>query len=327
MNKRGKYEGVRKSKATPAKIAALLAVVVLVLAAVFLLGRYGWKIGGFRVCQSAGIDSVEVRDSSVRLTGFYPGSFAEGFCGYYAEERDATLYVGFRFSPIFGFFETGDFDITIPVGGDIQEVIIKSAKEEHTVWSLTQEAPTETIGPEAVEVPAQTIAPETVPPTTEVSAAVPEPYAEVLESYYTALHDGWDPAQLMEAGLNYMTADGFFEMPMEEIGYGVTDLDGDAVEEMVIGSLKEDAFYGKLIFCLYTLDDAGNPLLLLDSTERNRYYYAGDIRFANLGSSGWNESFVTTLKLERRELVDMTYTTDPADYVQMELTPFSQWRR
>jgi len=31
------------------------------------------------------------------------------------------------------------------------------------------------------------------------------------------------------------------------------------------------------------------------------------------------------LKLEGEGLVDLTYTTDPGDYVQMELTPLAQW--
>lgn len=162
-------------------------------------------------------------------------------------------------------------------------------------------------------------------PTTEAAQTIPEPYAPVIERYYAALREDWDGARMMEAGLNYMAADSFFEAPLKEIGYTVTDLDGDATEDLVIGTLKGDDFYGKLIFSLYTLDSDGAPMLLFDSTERNRYYYAGDTRFANIGSSSWNDSFVTTLKLECKELVDMTYTTDPGDYTQMELTPFSQW--
>ena len=58
----------------------------------------------------------------------------EGFCGYYAEERDGKLYVGFRFSAVFGFFETGDFDITIPVRGEINEVILKTRMNEASLW-------------------------------------------------------------------------------------------------------------------------------------------------------------------------------------------------
>lgn len=293
------------------KIVKALAIIVVLLVTVFLVGRYGWKLGGFYACQSAGIESIQMTEGSVRLIGFYPGSFPNGFCGYYAKEQAGTLYVGFRFSPVFGFFETGDFDITIPVKEEVREVIIKTRKSEHSIWSAESTAVTDE---ESDPVPA----PEETP-------TVLEAYATVIDRYYTALQDGWDPAEVMEAGLNYLVADSLFETPMEDIGYAVTDLDGDGTEELVIGSRKEDMFFGKMIFSLYTLNSDGTPQLLFDSTERNRYYYVGGFHFANLGSSDWNDSFVTTLKMEGREMIDMTFTTAPGDYVQMELTPFSQW--
>lgn len=112
----------------------VLLSIAVILTAVFLAGRYGWRLGGFRACQGAGISTVEVGEKSVRITGFYPGSFPEGFCGYYSEEREGTLYVGFRFSAVFGFFETGDFDITIPVWGEIYEVILKTGSNEFPLW-------------------------------------------------------------------------------------------------------------------------------------------------------------------------------------------------
>lgn len=117
------------------RILTVLLVIAAILTAVFLAGRYGWKLRGFRACQGAGISSVEVSETAVHITGFYPGSFPEGFCGCYAEERGGTLYVGFRFSAVFGFFETGDFDITIPVEGDINEVILKTSRNETSVWT------------------------------------------------------------------------------------------------------------------------------------------------------------------------------------------------
>ena len=116
------------------KVFIVLLTIVVVLTAIFLAGRYGWKLGGFRACQGAGITSVEVSETAVHITGFYPGSFPEGFCGYYAEERDGKLYVGFRFSAVFGFFETGDFDITIPVKGEINEVSLKTRMNETILW-------------------------------------------------------------------------------------------------------------------------------------------------------------------------------------------------
>ena len=113
----------------------LLVLIAAVLLVVFLAGRYGWKLGGFRACQSAGISSVEVREKAVYITGFYPGSFPEGFCGYYAKEQDGKLYVGFRFSAVFGFFETGNFAVKIPVKGQINQVILKTRMNETSIWS------------------------------------------------------------------------------------------------------------------------------------------------------------------------------------------------
>lgn len=345
----------KKSKSASARIVAALAIIIVLLLAVFLIGRYGWKLSGFRTCQSAAIETVEVTDRQVTITGSYPGSFPEGFLGYRAEEADGKLYVGFQFSGLFGLFETGDFFISIPVQGEIREVIVKTGTNEYSIWEAEDiqipdaemdEAPDDALADPSdrasddplTDTPDGTPGdtPDEAPVDTpdEVSDHAPSPaeqpttleaYATVIGEYYTALDEGWDAAQVMEAGLNYMVADSHHGNPLEEIGYTVTDLDGDGTEELAIGSMAEDEFFGKMVFSLYTLNSDGVPELLFDSTERNRYYYAGGFHFANLGSSDWNESFVTTLKLEDKEMIDMTYTTDPADYVQMELTPFSQW--
>ena len=116
------------------KTPTVLLTIAVVLTAVFLAGRYGWKLDGFRACQGAGITSVEVSETAVHITGFYPGSFPEGFCGYYSKEQDGKFYVGFRFSAVFGFFETGDFDITIPIKGKINEGILKTRMNEASLW-------------------------------------------------------------------------------------------------------------------------------------------------------------------------------------------------
>lgn len=182
-------------------IIAFFCILALLIA-VFLTGRYGWKLGGFNACETAGIEQVNVEEDHVRIRGFYPGSFPRGFLGYHAEQVDHTLYVGFKFSALFGIFETGDFDITIPTTGTVTQVVVKSGDHEYTVWP------------------------------------------------------------------------------------------------------QEDEFY-------------------VSETEATENGIC--VRFADIGSSGADSSYVTTLKLEGEDLVDMTYTTDPADYVQMELTPLAQW--
>ena len=150
--------------------------------------------------------------------------------------------------------------------------------------------------------------------------AVPDVYEPILKQYRTALEENWTGQQLADAELNYMIKD----VPSEAVGYAVDDLDDDGIPELAIGTISGDEFYGKLIFELYTLDDYGDPVQVFSSIERNRYYYAGGIRFANIGSSAFDDSFVTTLKLEGEGLVDMTFTTDPKDYVQMQLVPIAE---
>ena len=167
--------------------------------------------------------------------------------------------------------------------------------------------------------------PEETVPAPEETPTVEQAYAVVIGEYYTALEQRWNGAELMEDGLNYMAADCYGEEPLENLGYAIVDLDGDGVQELLIGPINADEFFDKMIFSLYTLDENGVNKLVFDGTERNRYYYAGENRFANQGSSAYNDSFDTTVKLEDGEMIDMTYTTAPADYVQLELTPFSQW--
>ena len=123
-------------KKTALSCAAVLLCLLGILLSVFLIGRFGWRLWGFRACQSAGIERVEVSEDCVEIAGFYPGSFPEGFLGYYAEEAEGKLYVGFRFSAVFGFFETGDFSISIPVQSEISEVVMKTSMGEHPIWRL-----------------------------------------------------------------------------------------------------------------------------------------------------------------------------------------------
>ena len=388
------------------KTFTVFAVSLALIAGIFLIGRYGWKLFGFHACESAGIENVEVTDGQVRITGFYPGSFPQGFLGYHAEEKAGKLYVGFKFSGLFGILETGDFEISIPVDGEITEVIIQTRNNEYPIWpeaESIQVTPSES-GSAASEpgvyvmlerpdvysiawyfenksggmanadntplrsgeqlyldndiVRTANNLERAVPFMLTVSDSMGDPIAQanlvfdptdpvllvtitadgqvlvngemvvppempaaydaIISQYHTALAEAWNGQQLVDAGMNYMIRD---VLP-EAVGYAVADLDGDGTPEFSIGTISGDDFYGKLVFSLYTLDENGEAMMIFSSTERDRYYYAGGIRFANLGSSAFDDSFATTLKLETKEMIDMTCTTAPEEYVQMELTPF-----
>ena len=116
-----------------------IGIMVVLFVATFCMGRYGWKLFGFNLCEGAGIEQVEVKENQVHMIGFYPGSFPSGFCGYYAEEKDEVLYVGFRFSTVFGFFENGKIDVTIPTKGKVKAVVLKTSKNEYVLTEITED--------------------------------------------------------------------------------------------------------------------------------------------------------------------------------------------
>ena len=255
-------------------------------------------MGGFNACETAGIEQVNIEEGHVRIRGFYPGSFPTGFLGYHAEQVGDTLYVGFKFSALFGIFETGDFDITIPTKGTVTHIVVKSGQQEITVW------PKE----------------ETLTDEAEVTENGLSAYEPIVLQYRTALEENWSGQQLVDADMNFMVQN----VPPETVGYAVEDLDGNGTPELIIGTNCADVFYEKMVFLLYTVGENGEPVQLFSSIERDRYYYAGGTRFANIGSSAFDDSFATTLKLEGEGLVDMTFTTDPKDYVQMQFVPIAE---
>lgn len=119
-------------------LAVILLIAEVLFAAVFCCGRWGWRLLGFRVCESALIEAVTVESSSVRLQGTDPGIPPEGFLGCIYEEADGKLYVGMRFDGFFGILENGAFDVTIPVTGEITEVYLKTGSGENLIWSSEQ---------------------------------------------------------------------------------------------------------------------------------------------------------------------------------------------
>ena len=139
-------------------------------------------------------------------------------------------------------------------------------------------------------------------------------YSDIISEYVVALQEGWGPELLIENGMNYMIPD------CENWGYAFVDLDGDGAEELILAVDVENSFFTKMVFCLYAVQ-GDDVVQLINSGERDRWYYAGGARFANVGSGSAFDSFATTYVYAAGELTDLGVETDEADYVQLEITP------
>lgn len=152
-----------------------------------------------------------------------------------------------------------------------------------------------------------------------------EEYEAIIEKYRTALEEDWDPERCMQEEVNYMLGLYSSDTKPDDIGYSITDIDGDGTAELIIGaaeSMKEE-FNNKLVYDLYTFKD-GKAILVFGSLERNRLFWIGGDKFANVGSNGWDDSVDTVLQFRDYALEDTGETSTPEDYRQMELTPFSK---
>ena len=138
----------------------------------------------------------------------------------------------------------------------------------------------------AQEKPAQ---PATEAAATEVAENEESHFDSILQAYREAVEKNFDPAQMMDAGLNYLIPECLAQDERARVGYFMGDLNGDGVPELAIAASSESEFYAGLIFELYILED-GQPMLLAESSERNRWYYAGPGKLLNIASSSAAES-------------------------------------
>ena len=116
---------------------------------------------------------------------------------------------------------------------------------------------------------------------------VAEKYASVLTSYHTALKEEWEPGKLAEEGFSPLARYCYGEDVLDKVGYAFLDLDGDGIEELLIGAIGGDDFIRQQVFELYCME-GGVPKQVFTGMERNRYYLCregGSYIIINEGSS------------------------------------------
>lgn len=130
----------------------------------------------------------------------------------------------------------------------------------------------------ATETTPQEPATETTEEPTEVPTVMAKPlYGEILDSYFDALLQGFDPLQYEEKGLNSLPG---MIKDVTQVGYCMEDLDGDGSSELLIGAVDEP-----FIYAMYTVKD-GQEVQVIDAMERSTYELTSDGLILNRGSNG-----------------------------------------
>ena len=73
------------------------------------------------------------------------------------------------------------------------------------------------------------------------------------------------------------------------LGYTLVDVDGNGVQELLVGENYGDGEAGTVLYDMYTIRD-GKILHVFDGWDRNRYYLLTNGNFINQGSSGAMQS-------------------------------------
>lgn len=124
-------------------------------------------------------------------------------------------------------------------------------------------------------------------------------YDEIIRKYYQGLMEGWTGEKYSENGLCYLAK---YDAQVSDVGYYITDIDGNGTDELIIGNMTlEGEYYEKMFYDLYTIVD-DKPVLLSSSGERDRYYWCTDGTIAEYGSSSACESNWCYYRFENNKL-------------------------
>ena len=156
---------------------------------------------------------------------------------------------------------------------------------------------------------------------------IPELYQEVLNKYYAVVRDRWPADQLMDLGAVAM-ADYYGDSSLDNIGFTFVDLNGDSIDEMVIGTVAHADQQANEIFCIYT--DPQNPHYSINSVEGQLYYLRSGKADGTYEVEIAGEDVAWVIETAQSENVFDFYhregAMDPAERMTLAMTPFSQYK-
>lgn len=156
---------------------------------------------------------------------------------------------------------------------------------------------------------------------------IPPLYQEVLNKYYAVVRDRWSGDALMDLGAVAM-ADYYGDSPLDNIGFALMDLNGDNLDELVIGAVAQPGKQGSEVFCIYF--DPENPHYFINSVEADVYYlHAGESDGTYAAEIAGSDMAWVIKPAESENDIDFNLreeAMDPSGRMTLELIPFSQYK-
>ena len=115
-------------------------------------------------------------------------------------------------------------------------------------------------------------------------------YKDIIKKHIKAVKEKWDSVKLENENMSYMynAINSTQKNPMSKIGYTYYDLNGDGIEELLIGEIADGSWKG-IIYDIYTMIDR-KPVHVVSGGSRNRYFACDKTFICNEYSSGALES-------------------------------------
>lgn len=151
----------------------------------------------------------------------------------------------------------------------------------------------ETVVPETTAAAQTVVTTETTAPE-ETAPEIPDAYQQLLTAYAEALAQHLDMEGYFERELNYLVG---VVNDSNQIGYCLTDLDGDGRDELLIGAVGDPDIYA-----MYTLTD-GIARMVIDAGERNNFRMDTQGRIFNQASCSAAQSGVFLFTFTGGQLV------------------------
>lgn len=115
-------------------------------------------------------------------------------------------------------------------------------------------------------------------------------YKDILKKHIIAIKEKWDSNKLEKEQMSYMYNVLSGKDTLNKIGYVYYDVNGDGIEELLIGEIAKGNWKG-VVYDMYTMVNR-KPQHVVSGGTRDRYFVTNNVFVANEYSSGALESGV-----------------------------------